>query len=141
MTILGWSGARSMLFYFQNGSCLSNSALTATPIFFSLTRFVSENKGGTEISQLFKYTPLFQLFIILDLYLRHMESLNEVVSRQAISAPPITRPPSHFFSYFLFNTIVIISLWCGLAFITILFPSSLISPLPGTHLKIIPRNA
>jgi len=40
-----------------------------------------------EIAQLFKCTPLFQRFIILDLYLEHMESLTEIVGRQAISAP------------------------------------------------------
>ena len=73
--------------------------LSQLPQSFSLTRFVSENKkrgGGTEISQLFKYTPLFQPLIILDLYLRHMESLNEVVSRQAISAP-LSHVPHHTF--------------------------------------------
>ena len=46
-------------------------------------------KGGVraEIAQLLKYTPLFQPFTILDLYLQHMESLTEIVGRQAIYAP------------------------------------------------------
>ena len=39
-----------------------------------------------EIAQLFKYKLLFQPFIILDLYLQHMESLTEIIGRQAISA-------------------------------------------------------
>jgi len=45
-------------------------------------------KGGVraEIAQLFKYTPLFQPFIILDMHLHRMESLTEIVRRQAISA-------------------------------------------------------
>jgi|GEM_PF-5745594 hypothetical protein len=80
-----------MLFYFQNGSYLSNSALTAIPILFSLTCFVSENKGGyRNFTALQIYTPIPTFLIILDLYLRHMESLTEIVRRQAISAPPIT---------------------------------------------------
>ena len=37
------------------------------------------------IAQLFKYELLFQPFIILDLYLQHMESLTEIIWRQAIS--------------------------------------------------------
>ncbi|GAF72443.1 unnamed protein product [marine sediment metagenome] len=39
-----------------------------------------------EIAQLFKYNPLFRSFIILGLYLQHMESLTEITGRQAISA-------------------------------------------------------
>ena len=57
-------------------------------------------KGGhrAEIPQLFKYTPLFQPFIILALYLQHMESLTEIMRRQAISAP--TPPIINFFLLF-----------------------------------------
>ena len=39
-----------------------------------------------EIGQLFKCAPLFQAFIILGLYLQHMESLTEITGCQAISA-------------------------------------------------------
>jgi hypothetical protein len=38
-----------------------------------------------EIAQLFNLIPLFKPFIILVLYLQHMESLIEITSRQAIS--------------------------------------------------------
>ena len=38
-----------------------------------------------EIAQLFNFIPLFKPFIILVLYLQHMESLIEITSRQAIS--------------------------------------------------------
>ena len=38
-----------------------------------------------EIAQLFKNNPLFRPFIILDLYLQHMESLTEITGCQAIS--------------------------------------------------------
>jgi len=60
-------------------------------------------KGGhrAEIPQLFKYTPLFQPFIILALYLQHMESLTEIMRRQAISAP--TPPIINFFLLFFFS--------------------------------------
>ena len=44
-------------------------------------------KGGVraEIAQLFNFIPLFKPFIILILYLQHMESLTEITSRQSIS--------------------------------------------------------
>jgi hypothetical protein len=53
-----------------------------------LNRFGTNVKGDVraEIAQLFKYTPLFQPFIILDLYLQHTESLTEIVRLQALSA-------------------------------------------------------
>ena len=52
-------------------------------------------KGGVraEIAQLFKNNPLFRPFIILDLYLQHMESLTEITGRQAISTR--TSPFTH----------------------------------------------
>jgi len=58
--------------------------------FSLLNQVFPASKGGVhpEIAQLFKCTPLFQPFIILDLYLQHMESLTEIVRRQAIVRPP-----------------------------------------------------
>ena len=55
---------------------------------YKFTDDKSDIKGDVraEIAQLFKSTPLFQPFIILDLYLQHMESLTEITSSQAISA-------------------------------------------------------